>query len=302
MSGPINVSVVFDGSRRRKGGAEHVRTMRTTGRAASLLVGMLSLAVCGAMYYGTWWKVDPFIFMTFMLKTPIMHSGVQIPSEGDAAEEPDLGKAAEVMFRISPPGDARSNPGLPPGDARFNPASPATQRWTGEKATAVIGAVGYSWLTLATIGFCALGLAAGACLSAVDGRVIRVGSGVISLALFLGLAAAGLYYWTQYSTGFPVKPFRYGMGGLALAFLFLGMAIGRGGRALPGLNRLRRRRLTRLASFALIVAAAGSAAGLILWNQAGAIEAQYATASFLALVFAVHSVWGWLLLPISFRL
>jgi hypothetical protein len=83
------------------------------------------------------------------------------------------------------------------------------------------------------------------------------------------------------------------MGGLALLAAAIGLALSPQGRGM--------RRAHRLACYCLILSAIASVLGVYLWQQAGAVEPQYATPAMLALIFAAHSAWGWLLLIFSFR-
>jgi hypothetical protein len=175
-------------------------------------------------------------------------------------------------------------------------SEPLTMRWSNSTSQKVIPAVGYGWLTLATIGCCAVALAAGA--SIASGLRTRSGARIIGLLIVLfligGLTYGAYVGFTRYLVGYPVEYLRYGMGGLALLAGAIGLAISPQGRGL--------RRVTRLAACLLIISAVASAVGVYLWRQAGAIEPQYATAAMLALIFAAHSAWGWVLFIFSFRI
>jgi hypothetical protein len=229
--------------------------------------------IAGAMYYAIWWQVDPWIFMTFMLKTPVVQP---IP------DEPDLESAAELMFRITP-----ERPAADPEVA----GTTDSPRWTGRTAAAVITTVAYSWLTIATISCCALALAGAASLSRSGGPRLRVLGAALAVLLATGLIYGGYWAWSQYSMGFKVVHLRVGMAGLAALCAAIGLIAAR------WLTRM-----TRLASLLTILAAAASVIGLYLWVECGAVEPKYATPGFLALVFLVHSFWAWVLLAVSFRL
>ncbi|MCH7996056.1 MAG: hypothetical protein IIB57_16645, partial [Planctomycetes bacterium] len=78
---------------------------------------------------------------------------------------------------------------------------------------------------------------------------------------------------------------RAGIAGLVLVSALIGLAIG-----------TRVRGFSRMAAVMLLVSAIGSVVGLYLGNLAGAIESAQSSMLFLALVFFVHSFWGWVLL------
>jgi hypothetical protein len=94
-----------------------------------------------------------------------------------------------------------------------------------------------------------------------------------------------------YGMKYSPAQLRMWMGGLVLLALSIGMAVS--GRV---------RGLTRLAAVTVILAAVGSAVGMWLWSQCGALEAGQASVMVLALVFVAHSAWGWVLWPLSRRM
>jgi hypothetical protein len=245
-----------------------------------LILGILNLIVAGALYYGIWWQVDPFLAVSMFLKTPIV------------TDVPEAELSAAVSQMLGMPIDVK--PQTPPEPV----AEPEAHRprWSGSTTQKIIPGAAYAWLSLATIGCCAVALAGGATLgaSAGPGNLKRV-VGLFLLLFFIGgLAYGGFVMFTRYRTGYPVEYLRAGMGGLALGAAALGLALSPRGRGL--------RRVTRLASYALVVSATASAVGVYLWGQSGAMEPQYAAPAMLALIFAAHSAWGWLLLLLSFRM
>lgn len=268
---PIEVKVIYDASARRGRVVRRASPALRTSRTTWLLLAFLNLLAAGGLCYATWWRVDRFfIYEKLILKTPL--PGL------------DLNAAAQ-MFGIPPAGPV--NEQRPP--TITDPASP--NRFVGETARTVIGASAYSWLTLATIACCALALAAGAGLGHVGGRPVRLAGRV------LAILSAGALVWAAWSTfethgfEFPLARTRLGYAGLTLLCVLLGLAFGRR----PG-------RLTRLAAVCIVLSAVGSVAALYFGAQCGAIEPAQASIGYLSKVFAVHSAYGWLLLPIAARL
>jgi hypothetical protein len=157
-----------------------------------------------------------------------------------------------------------------------------------------MGVTAYSWLTLATIASCALALAGGAALGRVGGRAWRISGTILLVGVVGGLAWAGYGVWKEFGMEYPPNYLRAGMGGLALLIALLGLAVGRGARG-----------LSYFAAFALLVSAAGSAVGVYMWVLCGAITSEELPVTlvlFMALIFTVHSFWGWALLPLTARL
>jgi hypothetical protein len=174
----------------------------------------------------------------------------------------------------------------------------------------MIPAAAYGWLTLATAGACLLALAGGAGFGAAGGKKLRRVGWIITLGLAIGLAFTVYRLWPQsevksgqanellehlvqslYGMKYSPVQLRMWMGGLALLSLSIGMAVG--GRV---------RGLAQLAAVTVILAALGSAVGVWLWSQCGALEAGQTGVMVLALVFVAHSAWGWVLWPLSRRM
>lgn len=290
---PLDIQVVYDasrggGQRRTRSAVRSAPAVRASSRTLVTL-GFLSVLIAAGMYYGTWLRLNSFINVTMMLKSPVLQP-MGDWSAAPSQPEMDLNDVALKMFRITPDEPAATQPA---GDESATPSAAATesgQLWTGMTAAAVITTTAYIWSALATIGFCALALAAGSMLSNTHRGVRFVGI-LLTLAALFALVAGVYYVWTNFRTGYRPEHLRAAMGGLAALFLAIGLTI-----------RGRLRGTTRLAAIAVILAAIGSVAGLYLWHGSGAIEAQYAMPAFLAMVFGVHSLWGWVLLIASWRL
>jgi hypothetical protein len=269
---PLDIKVVYDASSRRKRkGTVVPGGERKRAAPILLVVGLLNLAAAGGLCYATWWPIDSFIYMNFVLRTPLdidldAAAGAIMP--GLSADSPQAAGATDL-----PVGE------LPPPTI------------VGRTAQIVIGVTGYSWLTLATMAACALALAGGAAWGRSGGALWRTAGLLLAVVVVAGLAWFGYSVWTEYGTVYPPGALDLGMGGLVLLAALVGMAIGRGARG-----------LTRLAGIMLIISAAGSVAGLYSGRLCGAVESQYASFSFMAVVFVIHSVWGWVLLPLASRM
>jgi hypothetical protein len=242
---------------------------------------VLNLIVAGALCYGTWWRVDPYLYMTMMLHTPVPVQGV------------DLDEAATHILGISPEESGSTVP-MPAADADSPLPAPnppeRTQQYRSDTAQAVIFGSAYIWLALATIACCVVAASGGASLGRAGGRPIRTFGVIAASGGMLALVYVVYQMWGEYGWQYRPTHWRTGMSLLVLLTAFAGLVVARGAR-----------RLTRLAAVLLIVSAAGSVAGLYLGAQAGAIPVEQSTPMFLALVFIIHSLYGWILLPVSSR-
>ena len=236
-----------------------------------LLVGTVSLIAVGALTYATWWPADKFIYLTFTWKTPIV--GVDAEAAAGALF-PNLAAGAEI------------EPTLPPVEEPV-----VTPKYVGETATIIIVTAGYAWLTVSTIAVCALALSAGAVFGRVGGAPIRRFGVILAGGGVLILAWLAFDILSEYDRGFPPSYLRAWMAGLVCLSAAVGLAIGRGVRG-----------LTRLAAVTVILAAAGTTVGLYLGGQCGAVPAERSAPMILLLAFVIHSLYGWILLPLSFRM
>jgi len=276
-SSPFEIKVVFDASQRKRRGAV-VRTAHRGGQHASgvglILGALLNLAIAGGIYYVTWWKADPHIYMVFMQRLPL-----DVPSE--FASNP-LGFSAatfEAMERAAEeaaPAVDESAPG---------------PRWSGKTAQAIIPVTAYAWLTFATASACALALAGGAWLGLAGGSTVRMLGlvGVVAMTAFLGYA--GYNVWQESQRMFEPNQLRRGMGMVALLFALIGVSLA-----------ARARGITRFAGFTVVVAAFVTGAAVWLWAQSGALDFQYAHWTKPGAAFAIHAAWGVVLLVTASRM
>jgi hypothetical protein len=209
--------------------------------------------------------------LVFTWKTPIV--GV------------DAEAAAGALFPALATG-AETAPTLPSEEEPVD-----TPKFVGKTATIIIVAAGYAWLTISTIAACALALSAGAAFGRAGGPPIRQFGVILAGGGALLLAWLAFDILSEYDRGFPPSYLRAWMAGLVCLSALIGLAIGRGVRG-----------LTRLAAVTVILAAVGTAVGLYFGGQCGAISAERSTPLILLLAFIVHSLYGWILLPLSFRL
>lgn len=267
---PLDIKVVYDASSRpgRQGKAMPVGGRRR--RPMLPVVALLNILVAGALCYATWWPADKFIYLNFVLHTPL---DVDVDAAASAIVPSLAANPSAADLEEEPPENSFAPPAI-----------------VGRTAQIVIAATGYLWLMLATIACCALGLAGGAGVGHTGGSTLRGAGAVLSLAVVLGLAWAGYSVWSEYGSEYPPDKLRAGMAGLVFLSVMAGLAIGRAPRG-----------LSRLAAVILILAAVGSAVALYLGRLCGAVDPEYSSILSLGIVFVVHSLWGWILFPIASR-
>jgi len=273
-SAPLEVKVIFDASSRgRRKPTHRVRSAPRVSRSSPwIILGLLNFLAAGGLYYAAWWRVDPFIYLTLMLKTPV---------------DMDLDQAAGIFV---PRNHEPREPAAPPA-AQPLPVSVASSPWTGDTVRKVMGAAAYGWLTLATAAACTLALSCGAVFGRIGGSPWRRAGIVLAATLTLVLAVAVFLVWNEYGRKYLPVHLRFGMGGLALWMASIGLALGRAARG-----------LARLAAITLIFSALGTVVALYLGSQCGAIPPEQSTPLYLALAFLIHSIYGWGQLPILSRL
>ena len=271
---PLEVSVVYSASKYRARRKPGIHASRATGSRSYLILGVLNLIAAAALYYGVWWQADRFFYVRFIMKG-------NIPGL-------DLSQMADI-FAPAIAGSPEAQPHLQP-----EPTPVAAPRYTGDTGNAVMGVTVFSWLTLAMLATCALGLAAGTALGRAGGPRWQHLGRLATPGLLVVLALAGYAVWAGYGTKYPPNHLRLGMGGLVLLAALLGTAIGRGVRW-----------WTLGAAFTIILSGVGSAVGLYLATLCGLVTADELPLGVLfssALAFVFHSFWGWLLVGITPRL
>jgi len=253
----VEVKVVFDAASRGRRGAVRVAPhTRAEGARAWHALGVVHLLVAAALYYGIWWRVDPFLYMTLMMKTPV---------------DMDLGAAAGMFGVPGAADEARAE------KARVSASTRMTQT--------VLGSTVGGWLALSTASACALALAAGAGWARFRGSGLRRAAWFIAVLAALVVVVSAYVEWQKYERAYPPNHLRCWMGGVVLLFGAIGLLLGRLARG-----------LSTLAGITLIIAGVGTVAAMLLGARHDAIEPQYATAAALAIAFGVHSAYGWLTL------
>ena len=271
---PLDITIVYSASGRQRRRESVAHTYRAARGGSLLLLGALNLIAAGAMYYGIWWRVDPFLYVRFIMRGYL--PGV------------DLDQAANIFGPRLPSSEEAQ---LPP-EPEQAPATGAA--YTGQTGNIIIGATAYSWLTLSSIASGAVALASGTMLGRAGGLQWRRAGLFMMFGLLVVLGLAGYGVWAKFGMQYRPSQLRVGMGGLVLLAALLGLAMGRGVRG-----------WTLTASVLMILSAVGSAVGLYLGTLCGLItpdELPFRFVYFTALVFALHSLWGWILLATAPRL
>ena len=270
---PLDIKVVYSSSRRHPRRGRNLRGGGPTPRSRLLLLGLVNLLAASGLYYTTWWLADPELRIKLIFHTPLpgmspqMTAGVLVPPRP----------------KLSPP-PPRAVVGQAPGAAH-------SVKGVSTDALIFVGTV-VAWETLATIAACALALSGGTLVGFAESGRWR---GVVIILALLALAALGwamLGLWTKYQR-FTPDQLRYDVASLVVLIALMGLFIRRGAR-----------RLTFLAAIVLIISAAGSAVGLYIGKQYDAVKPEELPLPFLAfviLVFVIHSLWGWILMPLASR-
>ena len=273
---PFEIKVVYDAARSKRRGTVVQTSSHAMARGSVnwlALGAVLNIAIAGAMYWTTWWKADPFLYLTMLKKTPMDVSP-------DFAANPFGFRSARRV----------SEPEVEPQPQETPPAADGSPRWTGKIAQRLIPVTAYAWLTFTTAGVFAVGMAGGAWLGALGGHWIRVCGFVGLLLLLCGLGYFAYQIWAKYEMMYQVWQLRVGMGLLTLLMALMGLALAS-----------RVRGITRLAGFSVLLAALGTVAGIWLWAQSGALDMPYARWQWLLRAFLVHGVWGFVLLGAANR-
>lgn len=270
---PVEVKVVYSVSQRRRRSSVVRIGPSPAGSTKLMVVGLLSAAMAVGMYYAAWWKADPELRAMVLMHTPLV--GL------------DFDGVSTLMSKAIAPEDSAVATGLTSVGASEDVA--AAQLVQAARFVITI----LAWEAITTVSILLLALLSG-------GLIARAGPGGLRrAAVFIGLialalvAAAGLWLWSHYGR-FEPKQLRTDVAALVLCFGLLGLMLRRGGC-----------KLGRLAAVLLILSAAGSAYTLNVLVEFGAVKLQDLPLALLpctAVVFIVHSLWGWFLLLLAPRL
>lgn len=270
----LDVKVIYSAAKRRRANVRPRAAGAPSQSSRLVLLAVLNLVVAGSLYYGIWWRVDKFIYLKLMLTMPL--PGVDVD-------------AATGFLRPNPAGAAESPP------AATDEVGPVpTSGFAPETTQVVMVATSYGWLALATFATCVLAFSAGTLFGWRGGQAWRRAGLVLAGIALLVLIGAACASWSKYGAEYPPAHLRVGYGMLGVLITLVGLTVGRG---LHG--------WLRGAAVAIILAGAGSALAVYLGTLCDAIrpdELPISLVPFLVLVFAVHSLWGWILLPIASRI
>jgi hypothetical protein len=242
------------------------------GRLAAL--GVLNVLIACGLYYGTWWLADPELRVRALMHTPL--PGVSLD---------DTAKIFDSM-------QLKSQSGTSPQAALKALGAEPDARGRTTDAVLFVGTL-VGWELLATGAACALAMSAGALLGRVGGAVFRLAGVLLALAGMIAVGWMVYGLWTQYGRFVPGQ-LRFGIAGIMLIAWIGGLTL-----------RGRAKGLTLLAAIMLILSAAGSVFALKIGVQYDALspdELPLALTTSLAAVFALHSLWGWILLPLALRI
>ena len=106
---PLHITVVY--SRSSRGRRRSGRYIGSASAAAALLrLGLLNLLVAGALYYGTWWRVDPVLLVKILVHTEFRGVG-----SDDLIEQliPDRHSPRRAGAGRTDPATPKSQPTLP---------------------------------------------------------------------------------------------------------------------------------------------------------------------------------------------
>jgi len=266
----LQIRVIYDSRNRGRAVVVATKIVPVAGAKRLAFLAFGSLIVASAMYFGTWWRVDPFLSRILLLKTPVDMDPQQMA----------------MLFGVGPVEVKAPNTTASRVDTDSTPV-----RWTGHAARNIIVGGAYGWLTLTTLAVCLLALASGAAFGRLR-PAVRAVSPLLFLLILIPLGVAAWYVWKNYGMKYLPEHLRIGMGGLAVLAWVLGLM----------LIRRRIRGSTRFAAIFFIIASCGTAAAIYLGTQTGALESAQFTIPVIAAVFAGQSLWGWIMLIASRRL
>jgi hypothetical protein len=253
-----------------------------------LLLALLQFAFAGASAYLAWNQINRQLFVAAIMKTPVSIDQNHI-------------EALSAYFNRAQAAAGEPAPTAAPTTA---PAEAPPKQLPGEVRQALIWGSLHVWLAVLSASSCFLMLSGGASFSAaLAGRTRATGMLLVMLGL-LGLVGGAAAIWLVYKTGFPTWAAQAAVGILMVEALGIGMLAGR-----------RYIGLLRLAGLSVIAAAAITTAGIYAWDRSGIDPAEYlpeavaawqgsgdgtaapqASTRLLAVAFAAHSLFGWVLL------
>ena len=240
------------------------------------MLGMLNLSAASGLFYAGWWPIDDWMSFNLILHTPFMPAG-------------NMDQMAKIF------GAAPSKVNRPPREDTSPEISETTSILKRTPWKIDIGGgmrkgiwatrAAYGWQALAVLAVGALAVAGGAAVGGAAGGGWRRLGGIAGIASTLALGSWCYYVWTTKGMGFSIADGRYAIGGLAVVGGFAGLAMG------GHINGL-----TRLAGVAVILSSMGTGVGLWLGACCEVVKEEPATLGFMLKAFAIHSVYGWMLI------
>lgn len=271
---PVEIKVIYSASRRGRRGTYRIGSAASTGVSLTVFVGVMSVAVAGALYYTTWLRADPKLRVKLLMTTPL--PGLNLDAAAAALVPPDAGKPASPV---------RQQPARPAVSAAEVQAQVTEAKL---RVSIVVG-----WAALVTMAAAALALSGGDLVGRGLGWSKRAGLCTVGLVAIAGVGWAIYSIWSSEGRFVPAH-LRLGvLAGLILIVVF-GLLLGRGGP-----------RLAYLSAVLLFLSSAGSVAALQLAVQHEMIKPDELPMQLLplsAVVFIAQSLWGWILLPLAARL
>ncbi|MBI1827106.1 MAG: hypothetical protein HY287_04125 [Planctomycetes bacterium] len=264
----LQIRVIYDSRNRGRATVVTTKIIPVAGASRLAFLAFGSLIIASALYFGTWWRVDPFLSRVVILKTPMDLEPQQVAA----------------LFGVGPVDSQNATP-----DANKAPQEAPHPRWTGHAARNIIVGGALTWLTLTTIAIWLMALASGAAFGRLRPAVRSVAP-MLFLLILIPLGVATWYVWKNYGMKYLPEHLRIGMGGLVVLAWALGLMI----RRLRG--------ATRFAAYMLIVASIGTAAAIYLGTQTGAMDAAQFKIPVIAAILVAESLWGWISLITSRRL
>lgn len=265
---PLDIKVVYAGSARGRSGR---RRIGSSAPATNFIrLGVINLLVASALYYGTWWQADPELQVMLLMHTEF--SGVD----------------SDAVVKQLIPDRTEGSSGPNAAVAQAPVTLPMVQGLT-SRGNLFLTTV-HAWKILSTLSVCALALSGGTFLRRGGKSRVRTAGVILGPLVICALGWMIYSRWTTFG-GYVPDELRFASAAIAIIAMLFGMLVGE-----------KARRFANVAAILLILSAAGTAWGLHVAVQSSAIEPKYATVGALAVIFGLHSLWGWILLPLAARL
>ena len=269
----VDVKVVYTASKRRRKPIREIGPPGSRPSKGLLTIGVINILLASAMYAGTWWWADSELRVKVILNVPV--PGIDMNQLGD-------------LFGVASDPPVLGNPAATLSNTPLGAASAQTS------SVGVFIGTFIAWEIVISMAAAVLALSGGAILGLSGGQSWRRRGMFLTLGVLIAFIVGAYWVWSQYGIKYRLDHLRWGVGLATLWALCLGLAIG--GRV---------RGLTFVAAIALILAAGATTLGLYIGLQFEAFhptDFPWSFGVFAAAIFAVHSLWGWILLPVAARM